>query len=120
MALTEEHTTLLALPAIFDMQQFMSLEVLTCIERSITHVARKGILVATLVLSEICMFCEKLSTMFTDKGLWFFMQLFVSDKLRWSGEALVALLTLIPTCWFKYRFQKQSGNHFVYIWESCW
>lgn len=81
MTLAEEYTTLGTLPAIFDMQEFMTLEVMTSGERSVTYVARKGRLMNTLVLSEICLTGEDLSTYFTGKGLFFFMQRFVFKQL---------------------------------------
>lgn len=66
MTLTEQYATRVALPAIFDVQQFVTLEVMTRSERSIAHVARKGRLMDTLVLSEVILTCENLSTHFTD------------------------------------------------------
>lgn len=104
MTLAEQYATLGALPAIFDMQQFMTLEVMACSERSITHVARKGRLADTLVRRKICLTCEMLFTNVADKGAFFFMLPFVFHKLRYIGEVLIALLTLIPTCWYKYMF----------------
>lgn len=80
MTSTEQHATLGTLPAIFDMQQFMTLEVMTCSERPIAHVARKRRLVCVrvLVLGKICLTCETLSTNFThDRGIFFVMLPFV-------------------------------------------
>lgn len=113
VALTEQHATDATLPAIFDMQQFMALEVMNCIERTLTHVARKGRLGLTLVLSEICLTCEMLSTVITDKGDFFVMQFFVFHELWYIGEALIALRTLISTCWSIYTFKEQNGTSFV-------
>lgn len=81
MSSTKHDTTQAALPAIFDMQQFMTLEIMIRRKRSITNVAGKRLIfVRTLVLSEISLRCEVLSTNFTDEGLLFFMQLFVFYK----------------------------------------
>lgn len=81
MKSTEEYATLAALSAIFDMQQFMTLEVMSCSERSFAHVARKGRLVNTLVLGEIGLGCEEFSAIFTDMFVSVFMKLFVFYEL---------------------------------------
>lgn len=76
MTATEEHTTDAALPAIFDMQQFMTLEVLTCRKSSVTDVTWKGGVMDMLVFSEICKTGEVLFTNVAEKGP-FFMLMFV-------------------------------------------
>lgn len=75
MTFTEQHATCAALPAIFDVQEFMALEVVARSERPIAHVARKGRLMEMLVLSEVFLTRETLSTHFTDKEPFFFTQM---------------------------------------------
>lgn len=81
MKLTEERTTLVALPAVFDMQEFVTLEILACSERSITNVTIKGRLFYILELSNICLTGGELPTIFTDTWPFSFMHQSVFHKL---------------------------------------
>lgn len=99
VTLTEQRATPEALPAIFNMEQFMTLQLVNRGERSITHVARKeGLIpVHSMVLTEICLSYEAFSTIFTDKGPLFFVQPFVFYQLWYISEGLTAQFTPITT-----------------------
>lgn len=83
MKLAEDLATFGALPAIFDMKQFVTFEALICSKRSITYVTWKRGLWN--------MFREFYENVFTDvTAHWVFMKLLMLHKLSSNTECLTA------------------------------